>query len=77
MRLCTIDMPGLEYAIETGNAVLLVELGALREIRNAIEILDLEKVRAPSVPPPTILDDTISVKCCDVRYSRKYLRTAA
>jgi hypothetical protein len=31
----------------------------------------------PSVPPPTILDDTISVKCCDDRYSRKYLRTAA
>jgi hypothetical protein len=40
-------MSGFEHAIEAGNAVLLVELGALCEIRDAIEILDLEKVRAP------------------------------
>ena len=30
----------------------------------------------PSVPPETILDETISVKCCDVRNSLKYLRIA-
>ena len=46
VRLRAVDVTGLEDALEARNAVLLVELRALREIGNAIEVLDLEEIRS-------------------------------
>jgi hypothetical protein len=77
VRLCPVDVPSFKHPLQARDAVLFVELRTLRQIGNAIEILDLEEVVPPSVPPATIFEDTISVKCSEVRYSRKYRRIAA
>lgn len=46
VRLRAMDVSRLEHALECRDAVLLVELRALREIGHAVEVLDREQVRA-------------------------------
>src|SRR5262245_36356843 len=50
-RFGAINVAGLENTLEAGDAMLLVELWALREIRNTFEIPDGEEIRAALRPP--------------------------
>src|SRR5206468_12357622 len=77
VRLGAIDVRGLIDALQAGHAVFLVKLGTLRQVRYAIKIFDFEKIAAPSVPPETIFDVTISVNRRRLSTSRKEARIAA
>src|SRR5262245_27164160 len=44
VRLGAINVTGLEHALETGHAMLLVELRALRQISNTFEIPNGEQI---------------------------------
>jgi hypothetical protein len=46
MRLRAIHMSRLEHALESGDAMLFIELRALCKVRHAIKVFDLEKIRS-------------------------------
>lgn len=46
VRLGAVDMPGLIDALEAGDSVFLIELGALREVSCPFKIPDLEEIAA-------------------------------
>ena len=50
VRLGAIDVTCFKNALEACNAVLLVELWALRKVCHAIEVLDREKIRPAFCP---------------------------
>src|SRR6516225_5060761 len=45
VRLGSVHMAGFVDTLEPGNPVLLVKLGALRQVRHTIEILEFKQVR--------------------------------
>src|SRR5215469_15247094 len=47
VRLGAINVPRLEHALEGGDAMLFVELRTLREVGDAIEVVDREQIGPP------------------------------
>jgi hypothetical protein len=73
MRFGSVDVAGLEHSLEACDSMLFVELRALREVNDAIEVFDLEQIgSALSTPSDDLGSDDLREATLPKRVPKRF-----